>query len=70
MALIKKEKVCSVETYQKGTETKKAYCRVGELLTFINDQTGQQYQRLKLGMFPGVQFSIFEEEKKEEAPGV
>ena len=69
MALLKKEKVCSVEEYLKDGQKKKAYYRVGELLTFRNDQTGEDYQRLKLSMFPGTTFAIFEDDKKDDQRG-
>lgn len=69
MALIKKQKVCSIEEYKKGADTKKAYYRVGELLTFRNDATGEDYQRLKLSMFTGQTFAIFDEDDRKENPG-
>lgn len=64
MALLKKEKICAVEEFtDKGDDNKKkkAFYRVGELLTFRDDTSGDVYQRIKLSLFANQVFHVFQE---------
>lgn len=68
MALLKKEKICSFEEFpdrrpNADKATRKVYYRVGELLTFKDDATGNVYQRIKLSILPNQVFYIFEEDQ-------
>lgn len=61
MALLKKEKICSLEIVDKGRgePPRRVYYRVGELLTFRDDANGDVYQRMKLSLLPGETFFIY-----------
>ncbi len=63
MSLVKKEKVVSVEEFVNRGENKKVHYRVGDLLTFKDDNSGKIYQRLKLSIMPNQTFLIFEDNK-------
>ena len=60
MALIKKQFICSKEPYTKGTEKKNAYFRIGELLTF-RDDNGGEFHRIKFYLMPSETFVLFDE---------
>ena len=64
MALVKKQFICSKEPYKRGTETKNAYFRIGELLTFKDDATGEEFHRVKLYLLPNETFVLFEDKKQ------
>jgi len=62
MALLKKEKICSVEVVDKGRPgdpPRRVYYRVGEVLTFRDDGNGDVYQRIKLSLLPNQVFHVF-----------
>jgi hypothetical protein len=61
MALLKKEKICSVEVVDKtpGQPPRRVYYRIGEILTFRDDANGDVYQRIKLSLLPGQTFHVF-----------
>ena len=66
MALIKRQYIASVEEYpdkKNGGEMKKAYFRVGELLTFEKD--GDTFQRVKFYLTPSEKFVLFDQDRKD-----
>lgn len=69
MSLFKKQYVCSKESYvdKKTKETKNAYHRVGEILHFVDDVTGEAYEKYKDYNHPTEPRCIFDEKKKEDA---
>jgi len=53
MSVVKKEKICTL------TDN---YFQVGQLISFLEDTTGEGYQKLKIYLLPDTDFFIFPDE--------
>ena len=65
MAIIRYN-ICTVKTYQKDGEDKKAWLNVGSMVYFPANGEKQAGYKLELNMYPGTQFFVFEQKPKED----
>jgi hypothetical protein len=64
MAIIRYN-ICTVKTYQKDGEEKKAWLNVGSMVFFPANGDKQAGYKLELNMYPGTQFFVFKQEPKD-----
>lgn len=63
MSVVRKLKICTKEHFEnRGGKPQTATYRVGQLIEFRDDETGKQYFRGKLSLFPEVKLYITDED--------
>ena len=65
MSVERKMKLCTAEDFEdRAGKQKRAYYRIGGLIEFKDDKTGESYFRGKLSIIPNTTIYVFPEDHK------
>jgi len=71
MSVVRKLKLCTSENFTaKDGNEKRAYYRIGQLIEFMDDESGKKYFRAKLSFLPNTIIYVYPEDEREKESSV